>query len=171
VRDALARGYKLGIVGSGDSHNGHPGRRDPGALTAGLMGVYAEELTRESIWKALQERRVYATSGARIIIDFHINNEIMGQIIPVGDEQTVRNITGRVIGTDVIKEVAIIKNGSTLYAEKGRGRDMTISYSDKTSVKAEDYYYLRAIQEDDAIAWSSPVWLNNKQQSEDRSHK
>ena len=166
VRDALARGYKLGIIGSGDSHNGHPGRRDPGALTAGLMGVYAEELTRESIWKALQEKRVYATSGARIIIDFHINNETMGQIIPVGDAQTVRNITGRVIGTDVIKEVVIIKNGSTLYAEKGQGRNMNISYSDKTPLKAGDYYYLRAIQEDDEIAWSSPVWLDNKKKSE-----
>ena len=159
MRDALARGYKLGIIGSGDSHNGHPGRRDSGALSAGLMGVYAEELTRESIWKALQEKRVYATSGARIIIDFQINNETMGQIIPVGDGQTVRDISGRVIGTDVIKEVAIIKNGLTLYAEKGQGREITIRYSDKTPVKAGDYYYLRAIQEDDEIAWSSPVWL------------
>ena len=59
----------------------------------------------------------------------------------------------------MIKEIAIIKNGSTLYAEKGQGRDMTISYFDKTPVKAGDYYYLRAIQEDDEIAWSSPVWL------------
>ena len=173
VRDALSRGYKLGIIGSGDSHNGHPGRRDSGALTAGLMGVYAEELTRESIWKALQERSVYATSGARIIVNFQINNKSMGQIIPVGDEQTVRNIAGRVIGTDVIKEVAIIKNGSTLYVEKGQGREITISYSDTTPVKAGDYYYLRAVQEDDEIAWSSPVWLefHNEKKSEDRSHK
>ncbi len=159
VQDALSRGYKLGIIGSGDSHNGHPGRRDPGALTAGLMGVYAEELTRESIWKALQERSVYATSGARIIINFHVNTKTMGQIIPVDDEHRVRDITGSVIGTDVIKEVTIIKNGSTLYVEKGQGREMTISFRDKTPVKAGDYYYLRAVQADDEIAWSSPVWL------------
>jgi hypothetical protein len=83
----------------------------------------------------------------------------MGQIIPVGDAQTVRNITGEVIGTDVIKEIAIIKNGSTLYAEKGKRKEITINYRDKTPIKAGDYYYLRAVQEDDEIAWSSPVWL------------
>jgi hypothetical protein len=159
VQDALARGYRLGIIASGDSHNAHPGRKDPGALTAGLMGVYATELTRESIWRALQERRVYATSGPRIIVDFSVNGNTMGQVVPVDNEHAVRSISGRVIGTDVIRAVSIIKNGLDLFVEKGGAREETISYSDKTPVKAGDYYYLRAVQEDDEIAWSSPVWI------------
>ena len=98
-------------------------------------------------------------TGPRIIVTFQVNNATMGQIIPAGDEQTVRDIAGRVIGTDEIKEVAIIKNGATLFTEKGKGRVTTISYSDKTPVQAGDYYYLRAIQEDEEVAWSSPIWL------------
>jgi len=171
VQDALARGYKLGIIASGDSHNAHPGRRDPGALTAGLMGVYAAELTRDSIWKAFKERSVYATSGPRIILDFSVNTSTMGQIVPVDNEHAVRNITGSVIGTDMIREVTIIKNGSDLFVEKGDSREKTISYSDPTPAKAGDYYYLRAVQEDDEIAWSSPIWLElpKAKKSGDRS--
>jgi hypothetical protein len=159
VQDALARGYKLGIIASGDSHNAHPGRRDPGALTAGLMGVYAEELTRESICKALQERSFYATTGPRILIDFSVNSNTMGQSVRIDNEHSARSITGSVIGTDMIREVTVIKNGSDLFVEKGSGREKTINYSDTTPVKAGDYYYLRVVQEDDEIAWSSPIWF------------
>lgn len=159
VRYALAKGYRLGIIASGDSHNGHPGRRDVGALTAGLMGVYAEALDRESIWKALKNRRVYATSGARIILDFRINGHPMGEIAYYNNENKVRDISGEVIGTDVIQEIVIIKNGVNLHTIQGKGVKNTIHYLDKTVLKEGDYYYLRVIQEDGEMAWSSPIWF------------
>lgn len=161
VRYALARGYRLGIIASGDSHNGHPGRRDPGALTGGLMGIYAESLDRKSIWNALKNRRVYATSGARIILDFNINKYPMGEIIYFNDENAVRDISGEVIGTDLIQEIVIIKNGLNLYTIQGQGIKNTIHYLDKTVLKEGDYYYLRVIQEDGEMAWSTPVWFES----------
>ncbi len=165
VQDALARGYKLGIIASGDSHNGHPGRRDKGAIIAGLMGVYAEALDRTSIWKALKNRRVYATSGARIILDFHVNGNTMGETLYYNDENVVRDITGEAIGTDVIQEIVIIKNGSNLHSIKGTGIKNNIHYLDKTTLKAGDYYYLRVIQEDGEMAWSSPIWFEPQHDS------
>ncbi len=159
VQDALSRGCKLGIVASGDSHNGHPGQRDISALTAGLMGVYAGELTRESVWKALKKRSVYATSGARMILGFHINAHSMGEIIYVENELETRDIAGTVIGTDVIREMTIVKNGSILHSIAGQGVEATIHYRDDTPVGAGDYYYLRIIQEDGEMAWSSPIWV------------
>ncbi len=159
VRYALARGYRLGIIASGDSHNGHPGRRDFGALTAGLMGVYAETLDRESIWKAIKKRRVYATSGARIILNFNINGHYMGEIAYFNNENDAREISGKVIGTDVIQEVTIIKNGLNLHTQNGKGIETTFHYLDKTMPKDKDYYYLRVIQKDGEMAWSSPVWF------------
>jgi len=195
VRYALARGYRLGIIASGDSHNGHPGRRDVGTLTAGLMGVYAETLDRESIWKAFKKRRVYATSGARIILDFHINGHKMGEIVyftpseinprhlgqgeknnkfekglnphpnfPAGftEENDVRDISGKVIGTDVIKEIVIVKNSSNLHTIQCQGMKKSIQYLDKSMLKDGDYYYLRIIQEDGEMAWSSPIWFEHR---------
>jgi hypothetical protein len=159
VQDALARGYRLGIVASGDSHNGHPGRRDPAAITAGLMGVYAEELTRESVWMSIKSKRVYGTSGTRMIVDFHINEHIMGETISSSDENSARDISGDVIGTDVIQEVTIIKNNAALHTVRGQGVEAAVRYLDKTVARTGDYYYMRVLQEDGEIAWSSPIWI------------
>jgi hypothetical protein len=162
VQDALARGYKLGIIASGDSHNGHPGRKGAGALTGGLVGVYAKALTRESIWKAFKERSVYATSGARIILSFHINEHPMGKVVYLQDESETRDISGEVIGDDEIREVVIIKNGFTLHTIPGQGIKSTIHYLDKSVLKEGDYYYLRATQKNGEMAWSSPIWIEHQ---------
>ena len=78
VRDALSRGYKLGIIGSGDTHNGHPGQGSKDAIVSGLLGVYSPELTREAVWEAFRRRQVYATSGPKIILDFRVAGSPMG---------------------------------------------------------------------------------------------
>jgi hypothetical protein len=45
VRDALERGYRLGFVGSGDSHDGHPGlvQLAEDGSSGGLAGILAPE--------------------------------------------------------------------------------------------------------------------------------
>jgi len=166
VRYALARGYRLGIIASGDSHNGHPGRREVGALTSGLMGVYAEMLDRESIWKALKNRRVYATSGARIILDFKINGYSMGEIASLSNKNDARFVSAEVIGSDVIKEITIIKNGFDLYTTQGQGIENTVKYIDVSLAKEGEYYYLRVVQEDGEMAWSSPIWFECRHDSQ-----
>ena len=109
VRDALARGYKLGIIASGDTHNGHPGMGTPTLPTGGLIAFYATELTRDYIWDALKKRRVYGTSGKRIILDFKINNHLMGEIIKQ-NKNTPKKIEIKITGTDRLKLVEVIIN-------------------------------------------------------------
>ena len=159
VQDALARGYKLGIIASGDSHNGHPGRKGADTLTGGLVGVYAEALDRKSIWQAFKDRRVYATSGARIILDFHLNGYPTGSTAHYTDKNATRDIVGEVIGTEAMREIVIIKNGFTLHTTPGQGIRNTIHHRDNTAPREGDYYYLRAVQEDGEMAWSSPIWV------------
>ncbi len=71
--------YKLGILGSTDTHNGRPGdtiettnnvQPRLGPYTGGLTAVLATNRSRSAIWQALQARHCYATSGARIILAF-----------------------------------------------------------------------------------------------------
>ena len=90
-----------GFFGGSDSHNGRPGGDTPGFqhrryAKAGLAAVYAPELTIESVLDAYKARRIYATTGARILLHTACEGHWMGE------EFTTRNtpqISAFVAGT------------------------------------------------------------------------
>ena len=47
VRDALARGYRFGFLGSSDGHDGHPGLGHLASPSSGLAAIHAREASRE----------------------------------------------------------------------------------------------------------------------------
>ena len=159
VQDALAKGYRFGFVGSGDTHNGHPGMGDPGALTSGIAGFFAGELTREGIWEALQERKVYATSGDRIILGFWIGETMMGQIHNP-EKETPVTMKVYAVGKFSIERVDIVKNNEDIYSEFFRGKEeILLNFSDKSPPRHGDFYYARITQQNGTMAWSSPIWI------------
>ena len=85
VRDALDRGYRLGFIGSGDGHIGHPGVNYSPVGPGGMAGIYAAGRTREAIWEAVEARRTYATSGPRILLDFRLGDHWMGEEVPAAE--------------------------------------------------------------------------------------
>lgn len=106
----LKLGHKFGIMASSDSHAGHPG-----GFGDGRIAVLAEELGREAIWDAIRSRRVYATTGANILVDFRVDEAVMGEeIIDSGDSRSIRV---SVEGMNQIDYVELVKNGETLHRE------------------------------------------------------
>jgi hypothetical protein len=84
VREAYERGHPVGIVGGSDDHCGRPGTAPPDNLdkhnvSGGLAAARAEDLTRESLWEAFTTRRVYGTTGARIVLDVDVDGFGMGE--------------------------------------------------------------------------------------------
>jgi len=169
---------KVGIIASGDTHYHQCGqvypennlarldflkkskrqRRDQIMCRPGLVAVLAEELTRESIWEALNERRCYGTTGERIIIDFKINGQVMGMEV-----DSYRNplLEIDVHGTDAIEKVCIIKNSREIYTYKCNDKDrkdVSFKYEDKNFVE-NSYYYVRVQQVGLNFGWSSPIWV------------
>lgn len=123
--------------------------------------MYAQELTREAIFEALYERRAYGTTHARILLDFRLNGLMMGSEtkVELGNQLL---ITAEIVGTEKIKEVAIVKNNvdiQTIPGEK-EGAEIKLEYRELKSPNRTDYYYLRVIQEDGERAWSSPIWVD-----------
>jgi hypothetical protein len=160
VQDALARGYRLGMLASGDGHVGHPGRWTPDN-TQGLVAFQAEELTRESIWSTLTSRRVYGTSGVRILLEFSVSGYPMGSEIPSDSVQTPRTIQVRALGTTAIERVELVKNNEVLESWMCDGVFADFTHTDTARASRGDYYYARVVQTDGHLAWSSPTWLGN----------
>ncbi|MGE5585074.1 MAG: CehA/McbA family metallohydrolase [Bacillota bacterium] len=166
-QDCLAYGYRVGVVASGDNHDSLPGlrqatdiwRKGKMAQRSGLVAVYAAENTREAIFNALWDRRCYATTGQRIILDFKVNGAVMGQEIPVDDLCAERRISVSAIGEDVVSKIEVFKNGKVLCSSRGEGTAASLDYVDGTPISSVDYYYAKVTQADGARAWSSPVWV------------
>lgn len=164
---------KTGFIGSSDNHIGTCGGRHPilpalrpyspdmkyknSTSYGGLTAVYATGLTRGEVHQALMNRRTYATSGARILLDFTVNGSSMGSEISVSNAP-VLNV--KVNGSNDIELVEIIRNDKTIYAVDGDGADLQFTYTDYDAPNGENYYYVRVTQIDDELAWSSPIWVS-----------
>ncbi len=169
--DTLLQGFKMGVVAGGDGHPAKP------AIT-GLTGIYAEDLSLPSLWEALRQRRTIATTGAKIMLDFHINGFPMGSSISYTHEDVPElfplEIGVAVQGTAVVERVEIIENGQVVHTKtKPRAAGDMFAYrwflqsgpTDGAKVihtlhNISRFIYVRVTQVDGNMAWSSPVWLD-----------
>jgi hypothetical protein len=158
VQSALARGYRLGLIGSGDTHDGHPGIGSPGAR-AGLAGIYATELTRAAIFEALRARRVYATTGCRAILRFHLDKHPMGSVVRLTGPEARRTFSTTILGDAPVAALAIVKNNREVASRAGESLITSWEWTDPAPAKDGDYYYARIVQADGEWIWSSPIFI------------
>ncbi len=158
VRDALARGYQLGFVGSGDTHNGHPGLAHVRSRSGGLAAILSEELTREGVLDALRARRVYATNGPRIALQAQLAGNTMGAVLPADTYGESPELAVRVLAVEPLDRVDVVRAGAVVETVPGEGRvalDFTRALPPLTP---GEYVYVRAVQRDGGAAWSSPFF-------------
>lgn len=164
VIDALRMGRRYGFTGGGDIHDGRPGddlhaRQDRpeqyrGLYRQGIMGVWARELTRESVFDALWNRRVYATTNVRVFLKFSIASRPMGSAVrAAGPLPVVVDAASEV----PIARMDLVRDGTdTAHVEP----DAT-EFVWETEVPAAPAacYYVRVTRQDGEMAWSSPIWV------------
>jgi len=160
VRDALDRGFRLGFVGSGDGHDGHPGLAHLNGPSGGVAAILAPEPTREAVRAALFERRVYATNGPRIVLRATLGGEPMGADIPVGaDGLLSAELETTVMATATVVRLEVIRSGRLVESAPGEGlRDLAMAVPMR-GLRPGEYVYLRVAQEDGGAAWSSPWFV------------
>jgi hypothetical protein len=101
-----ARGHRFGIVGGTDHHGAYPGSHGDGR-----MGVFAKDLTRESLWEAFQNRRVFAATGDRIDARLFVEEAWIGESI---QHPGSRHLKIQVHAADAIDKVELLKNGRVI---------------------------------------------------------
>ncbi len=160
VRDALGAGWRMGFVADSDEHYlSHINQ----AYGYGATAVIAPELTREALWGAMESRHTYAVTGARILLDFQVEDAFMGDALALGGRTTV-HLRGAIHGVRELDFVQVIKfdgkQWSTPWALDVDGvLDTDLDWTDPTAAPGQ-IYYLRVRQKDGEYAWSSPVWLD-----------
>ena len=163
--DALDRGYRLGFMASGDTH-----RRAPG-LSGALTGIYATDLTSESILDALRHRRYFATSGSRIFVDSRVNGRFMGTEVQSVDGKVLAAVEAE--GVAPIGRAVLILDGEEIATYEGDGsKTLRIEHRLLGLSPGEHWCYWRLEQSPDTpdlpgnlnpafghLAWSTPHWI------------
>lgn len=149
--NALAKGYKLGVQASSDHWSTH----------ISYACLLAETFTREGLLEAMHRRHAYAATD-NIILDFRARSGATSYIM--GDTfsaQSPPQLSVRALGTGAIKQIDLIKNQTFIYTIRPGAKQASFEFTDQAFGKGESYYYVRVLQEDGQVAWSSPIWVKN----------
>ena len=110
-RDALERNYRMGFLGGSDSYTGRPGDDRPGYQhrrysKAGLTGIYCRDISLESFFEAMTARRVYATTGVRMVLRLDADGRPMGSEYTTDTPPT---LCGEVTATAPLEAVELFR--------------------------------------------------------------
>ncbi len=163
AQDAWRMGKRIGVIASSDDHYGQGGMD-----FEGIAGVFADELTREGIWRGIRGRHCYGTTGERILIDLRINGTEKGQQMTArkGEELEIRV---EVHGTNVLSRVELLRlneySGEFVQVFEERPFELDFVTVIREQFGAPVMYYVRVqqegmIQDRGVFAWSSPIWVD-----------
>ena len=129
ARAALDSGLKFGFAASSDNHRGFPG-----AYGEGVLGVWADDLTRNGILEGINNRRTIALTGDRIAVLFDVNGHPMGSSVKAD-----RHVDAHVIvsARDEIDTAELIVDGEVRHAFSLRERRQDHRRGDTFQVRFE----------------------------------
>jgi len=176
IQLALKKGCRFGFVAGGLDDRGIYGdffESDQMQYSPGLTAIICEKYNRDSVLQAIQKRSCYATTGARIIVGFHVAGAPMGSELSTAQKPGLvinRHLSGYVAGTAKLKTIEILRNGKVIKTFTPNEYHCDYYYDDMENISSAliaitdkvpfVYYYLRVTQVDDHIAWSSPIWID-----------
>lgn len=174
IQDAWSKGERLGLIASGDGHVGQTTFRSQN----GGAAVITDSLNRNSLFNALYNRHTYATTGERIILNFTINDSLMGSEL-IFNIDTLPKLDILCVGTNELDYIDIVKwnftsgiynNGIPQFEVIKRVYPNQIPNVIQYSMIDANYsensmYYIRAKQKNkvnntEVWAWSSPIWID-----------
>jgi hypothetical protein len=148
VWNAWAKGYKLGTQSASDHLSTH----------ISYACTISPDGTRKGLLDAMRARHSYGATD-NIVLDYRLvtgagKEYLQGDIV---ENAGNFKLTVHAIGTLPIRQVDIVCNNRFVYTSQPLQKDVNLTFNNTES--GERYYYVRIIQVDDQIAWSSPIWI------------
>jgi hypothetical protein len=149
--NALAKGYKLGVESSSDHISTH----------SSYTMIYTPSTNRSDIVESLRKRHAYGATD-NILVDYSATGadgrvHMMGEAL---SSTTAPKLAVKVVGTERIQRIEIVKDGKFVFETEPEGTQAQFVFQDKNPGKGTSYYYVRVIQVDRNMAWSSPIWVD-----------
>lgn len=149
---ALDNGWHLAPTNNQDNRSASFGD----ANTARTV-VLAKKLTRDDLYDAMRNRRVYATEDKDLEIRYTLDGRIMGSIVNTTSDQVRIRVKLKESGNETIGKVSVISSGGEVVTSQTLAVQ---SYTlDLTLPADRPYYYIRVDQFDKDIAVTAPVWI------------
>ena len=121
--------------------------------------LIAADFSREGLLDAIRKRHAYgATDNIVLDVQARVGDAayLMGDIIRA---RRAPRLTVRVIGTGAIQQIDVIKNARFLFTRRPNTVQDSFEYADQGEEAAKAWYYVRVLQQDGQLAWSSPIWV------------
>ena len=151
LQDAWARGLVIGVIASPD-HGGGDGK----------VGVWATDLTRDAIFRAVLARHTFGTSGAKMAVLLKSRQAMMGDVVKRPDGPIAFALRAR--AARPVRELVLFRNNHPVHRAEGLGTDVDLEWTDPAPPAASPdtprlWYYARIQTDDDELAWTSPIWF------------
>jgi hypothetical protein len=147
--EALGKGYRIGFISSSDHRSTH----------ISYANLWAKELTRPALFEAMRARRTFGSTET-IVAKASIADNPCGSELSLTEVPTL-NVD--VDGTTRLNRVDIIRDSKVVYSVTPGVESFQFSFTDTdTTNSTKTYYYVRVLQEDEQVAWLSPIWIERK---------
>lgn len=149
---ALDKGWHVAPTNNQNNHNGQWGDASEARTV-----VLAKDLTEESLYAAMKDRRVYATQDSDLAIYYELNGTVMGSIIPKSESAAVTVFLSDPTDEAIGSVEVVADGGAVLVSEYVETPSQVLELS---ASSGHSYYYLRITQPDGDVAVTAPVWMD-----------
>ncbi len=154
ANEGLLRAHLLGFIASSDHLS----------TSHSYACVWAEQADRETIFRAMQQRRTYGAT-AKIVLSVMADGHWMGEKF---DAVAMPTLDVHATGTEVIVRVDLIVDGEEIETVTPNAREIDLNLDLPEAKPGLLYAYVRLTQKDGHRAWSSPIWIDLKPSGEAR---
>ena len=147
--NALAKGYKLGVQSSSDHWSTHISYACIVAADFTRAGPARGPAPPPRVRGDGQHRARFP--GARGGREYIMGDAFAAAAAPL--------FVLKSVGTGAIKQVDLIKDQHFIYTARPGTKETSFEFTDRASAAGESWYYVRVLQEDGQMAWSSPIWV------------
>lgn len=149
---ALDEGWHVAPTNNQNNHDGQWGDASDARTV-----VLAKDLTEESLYAAMKDRRVYATQDSDLAIFYELNGAVMGSILPKSKKAEITVFLSDPTD-EAIGNVEVVADGGEVIDSAYVGTPAKVL--ERSVPGGYSYYYLRVTQPDGDVAVTAPVWMD-----------